>query len=185
MSIRIFFCSWTALHQRSKYTILIRCKFRDNSILLISILKSEDDSNSMELISPLLYAFWSFAPIFMYCEFGNAVTDEFESFSDELCQCKWYSLPIELQKMMVVFIEGTQEPIIVRGFCNIVCIRDSFKKVTSFFIFYFRSKWFIYSVTFFILFRQLMRDFHTLSHFNEWMVECWIFNWIKDKREFC
>lgn len=65
----------------------------------------------------------------MYAEFGNSVTDEFEKFNDELCRCKWYLWPIEMQKSMIIFIVGTQEPVLIRGFCNIVCIRETFKKV--------------------------------------------------------
>lgn len=95
------------------------------------ILKSENDSNSTKLISPLLLASWSFGPVYIYCEFGTAVTTEFAKFDDELYQCKWYSYSIEIQKMMLIFIAETQDPVFIRGFCNIVCIRDSFKKACS------------------------------------------------------
>lgn len=97
----------------------------------ISILKSENESSLTELIPPLILALSSFGPLLLYCEFGSAVTDEFESFSNELYQCKWYLYPIEIKQMMVIFIAETQDTVFVQGFGNIVCVRDSFKKVNK------------------------------------------------------
>lgn len=128
-------------------------------------LQSEGVATATELISPLVLASWSFASVFLYCEFGASVTTEFAKFDDELYQSKWYSLPVEIQKMMMIFIASTQKPVFIRGFCNIVCIRDSFKKVHGFF--FSASKWQkITSVTF-IHFRRFMRDFHTSWHFSK------------------
>lgn len=107
-----------------------------------SILKSENSSNLSELISPLVLAAWSFGSVFLFCEFGIKVTNAFEEFGDELYQCKWYSFSTETQQMMVTFLAETQDPAFVRGYCNIVCLRDSFKKARStvFFFTLYRSK---------------------------------------------
>lgn len=150
-------------------------QFSNIFALFISISKSADNSTTMELISPLILIFWSFASVSMYCEFGTAVTDEFARFSDELCQCAWYSLPNGIQKMLVIFIAETQEPIIVRGFCNIMCTRQTFKTVNNFILInhHQRSNFFKFPAIFFILFRRFMRHFHILWRSNESMVKCY------------
>lgn len=43
-------------------------------------------------------------------------TDNFEAMSDRLYECKWYELPIGLQKYFVLMIQNTQKPIHYSGF---------------------------------------------------------------------
>lgn len=43
------------------------------------------------------------------CEFGAMLSNKFDTLNDELFQCKWYLFPIEVQKMLIVFMAGTQE----------------------------------------------------------------------------
>lgn len=73
--------------------------------------------------------FWSFAFILFFCEFGEMVTSKFDWYHEELCKCNWYLFPMEIQPLYLMFITNTQLPAHIRCFGNILCIRDSFKKV--------------------------------------------------------
>lgn len=83
----------------------------------------------MEPLNTLTVVFYAFGSIFIFCENGELVNKGFNEFNDELCQCNWYLLPIEMQRNVVIFIENTQQPAIIRGFANTVCRREAFKKV--------------------------------------------------------
>lgn len=55
--------------------------------------------------------------------------NQFIILNDELNRCDWYLLSIELQRMFVVFLLDTQNPIKMLSYANISCERETFKKV--------------------------------------------------------
>lgn len=125
--------NWLSIHG-IKYQFKKNMKFDiDNVSFYFSykILKSEPDSDPSQFVMPLLMVFWSFAFIFFYCELGQSVTNQFNHFDDALCQCKWYLCSVDLQQMLLTFMSDTQQPMLLRGYANIVCARDSFKNVTK------------------------------------------------------
>ena len=63
------------------------------------------------------------------CELGNLVTNQYELFNDELCQCKWYSSSHEIQNMLIILMANGQQTTYIEGFGNILCTREAFKKV--------------------------------------------------------
>ena len=83
------------------------------------------------LFTPFLQMFWIFATIAFFCEMGEMVTDQFEKFNTKLYQCDWYLFPIEVQRMLVIFMSDTQKPVFIHGYGNILCIRENFKKVND------------------------------------------------------
>lgn len=91
-------------------------------------------SGAMEIMSPLTEMLWSFGMIAVFCEVSEKVIDEFDAFNEEIYGCNWYLLPKELQRMFLTFILSTQHPKIIRGFGDILCIRQTFKKVIKLFI---------------------------------------------------
>lgn len=54
---------------------------------------------------------------------------QFRMFNEELWQRDWYLFPIELQRMLVIFMLDTEQSMIIRGYGNIKCTRDAFKGV--------------------------------------------------------
>lgn len=68
--------------------------------------------------------------IFFWCESGKMVTSAFAMFDHELWQCEWYSFPIETQRMVQFFMLVTQDPAVLCGYGNIICTRDTFKRVS-------------------------------------------------------
>lgn len=73
--------------------------------------------------------FWTFAFVLIFCELGDMVSSQFVVFNDSLERLNWYLFPIEMQKMMIIVMAKTQQPALLRGFGNIVCTRETFKKV--------------------------------------------------------
>ena len=82
-----------------------------------------------DTLVPLLQVVWSFVLIFCVCEFGETITSQFRMFNVELCHCNWYLFPIEVQRMLVIFMADVQQPTFIQGYGNTVCIREVFKKV--------------------------------------------------------
>lgn len=73
--------------------------------------------------------FWSLVAIFIVCEIGEMTTSEFDSFNDTFYQCEWYEFPIKIQRMLLIVTANAQHPVIIKGFGNTLCARESFTKV--------------------------------------------------------
>lgn len=67
--------------------------------------------------------------IFTYCELGQMVNNQFEMFSDELDQCNWYTFALKMQQMLIIFTANAQQPTMIRGYGNVLCTRETLKKV--------------------------------------------------------
>lgn len=72
---------------------------------------------------------WSFGQIFLSCELGERVSNQFYALNDALYQSDWYLFPDELQRMLPTLLMATQRQVVPRGFGNLLCIRESFQKV--------------------------------------------------------
>lgn len=77
----------------------------------------------------ILIMFWSFAQIFLFCEFGERLIDRFAEIDNEMFGWNWYKFPIGVQKILPLIMKGTQKPVKVEGFGNIQCARETFKIV--------------------------------------------------------
>lgn len=67
--------------------------------------------------------------MFVICELGERLSKKFADFNDALYQCDWYSFPIGMQQILLTMIMNAQEPVIMKGFANTLCARESFLKV--------------------------------------------------------
>lgn len=81
------------------------------------------------VLRPIIASIVSLALILLLCEFGETVVDRFELVDDKLCQCEWYLFPVGMQKPLAIFMLFTQQPVMIRGFANVRCVRETFKKV--------------------------------------------------------
>lgn len=80
---------------------------------------------------PTATAMWSFIQILFICELGQRLTNQFEQINDEICRFDWYSFPIDIQKALLILINGAQIPIEINGVGNILCTREAFKNVSQ------------------------------------------------------
>lgn len=63
------------------------------------------------------------------CMFGEIVTNRFDMFYDAFCNTNWYIFPIELQRILVIFMPIVQKSVLVNGSGKIICRLEEFKKV--------------------------------------------------------
>lgn len=78
---------------------------------------------------PFICMICSLAAILIVCEFGHQLTSQFNRFDERLCHSKWYLLPMDLQKMLVIVMTNTQQPAYLHSYGNIELTRNSFKEV--------------------------------------------------------
>lgn len=71
----------------------------------------------------------SFALVYFLCELGQMVTNRFGVFNTELYRCHWYFFPIKIQRMLMIFMLDTQQPVFIKSSGNIMCTCEVFKKV--------------------------------------------------------
>lgn len=138
--IWVFFSIWNCLLILYFQQVESKCNPM-NLMLFISTLRffsimffkanknSTSDIVDLDMIKVLILVFWSFVPVAIYTFCGDAVSNQFELFNDELCQSKWYLFPIELQQILPIVVANVQQPTTVRGFGNTFCTREAFKKV--------------------------------------------------------
>lgn len=90
------------------------------------------DANSITAIIYLVNKiFWVFSPVAIICELCERMSDEFEEFRVQIMTFKWYSVPIEMRKMLVIIMQTAQKPIEFECFGSISCNRETLAKVLS------------------------------------------------------
>lgn len=72
---------------------------------------------------------WAITPIFLGSELGERLTGRFFKIDNEIFNGVWYLFPINIQKMIPILINNTQQSIYLRGFGNISSSRQTFKEV--------------------------------------------------------
>lgn len=73
--------------------------------------------------------FWSFALIFIYCEYGERVNAAFANLYIVISQFNWYLMPMNIQQILPVIIGGVQQSVNIQGYGNFPCNRKAFKNV--------------------------------------------------------
>lgn len=96
-----------------------------------SFSKWKDDWNTTELAATGLIVFWAVVLNFLVCELGQWITSQYDMFGDELCACNWYALPMVMQRMYLMFLLNTQQPMYIQCYGGITCSREIFKKVIT------------------------------------------------------
>lgn len=95
---------------------------------LYKILKSIGSDCPVALFLPICLMIWSILILLSNCEMGQNVSNQFQVLSEEICKCDWYLMPHNLQRILIIIILNVQ-PVLISGFANVVCSRDSFKRV--------------------------------------------------------
>lgn len=82
------------------------------------------------LLRPMTLVFWSFASMFLLCEYGQMVTTRFEDIDEAVYQSEWHSFPDKIQRILPTIINNTQQPVIISGFCDVEYTRETFDSVS-------------------------------------------------------
>lgn len=104
-----------------------RCNFTLFSFIF-QISKSSD-TDLHTLVNIVLVIIPVFGILFIVCELCQRLTQKFDDFNDNLWECRWYLYPNRLQQMFLIFGANTQQSVNIRGYGNIMCTRETFKKV--------------------------------------------------------
>lgn len=92
--------------------------------------QSEPNPNLASLVTSLIVALWVVVMIFLTCESGERLTNQYDIFEYEYDQCNWYSFPLEIQRTLPILISSHQRPAMVQGYAHTVCRRASCATVT-------------------------------------------------------
>ena len=85
--------------------------------------------NVLPLLLLVISGIAAFATVFIACELGQRLIDAFDEISSTIDHLKWYSLPIEIQRLLPMIVVAAQQPVSVACFGSITCTREVFKNV--------------------------------------------------------
>lgn len=98
-------------------------------ILCFVFSKWAEESNSFEITSSCFVLLWMTVFVFLLCEPGARMTNQFGIFSDDLSRCDWHLLSLEMRRNYVIFL--TQRSANLLSYATITCERETSKKVCS------------------------------------------------------
>lgn len=71
---------------------------------------------------------WILLFLFVICELADNVAERYERASI-YALCDWYTFPNDVKRFLPIIIHNTQRSVVIKGFGNIDCTREEFKKV--------------------------------------------------------
>lgn len=104
---------------------------RANQTFNLFSFQSKHQTDAFVMIIMLIIALTAFGYVFFACEMGERFSNQFESINDQMDQFKWYSFPLEVQRMLPAIILIAQQPVGIECFGSVLCLRESFKKVSA------------------------------------------------------
>lgn len=109
---------------------LLISSLNGNSFLHIaSKFQTLNELNSMMLVALLIDVSYAFGFVFIVCELCQQFCDGFHKMDDVIGQFSWLSYPNEIQRLLPMLINSTQQPVDLKVFGSITCSRETFKKV--------------------------------------------------------
>lgn len=83
----------------------------------------------MALLLPIFNGSGGLITVSIACELGQRLDDAFIKIDFTIDQIDWYSLPIEIKRMLPMVIANAQRPVLLECFGNVACTREVFKNV--------------------------------------------------------
>lgn len=107
---------------------LIHCKEFYCFEIPFQSLASFNMMNACHILGPTtVTVFW----LYVFCHFGNHLTQRFSDLGDSVYQLDWYMLPSDLQKDLSIFLPLAQKDIFLEGYAGVRCTCQVFMKVTN------------------------------------------------------
>lgn len=103
--------------------------FLFTEILSFSFFSSTKAYQLDVLVVIVLRTLYSFGLIFFYCEMCERISGQFGEFSDSIHQLEWYTCPLEIQRMLPIIFNHSQQSVKLVAFGGTPCTRDTFKNV--------------------------------------------------------
>lgn len=85
----------------------------------------------MNLVTPVTTTGMGMTMLLIYCYLGKVATESFAKMSDCVYNMKWYELPVNLQKYVILMIMYMQKPLYYHGHGVIYVNLETFTKVNN------------------------------------------------------
>lgn len=83
-------------------------------------------------VVPLLNMLWVLFLLFVACELGERVSNEFDGFDDDVSALNWYRFPKKIWRVVPMIMTDTQKAVRLNCFGkNITCTREIYQKVSA------------------------------------------------------
>lgn len=105
--------------------------FRVLNILSQFLEQSINDGDTFGIMRPFNSLIVVLVSLFIFCYFGDGVTTRFHDVNDLMYECSWRLLPVNLRKELPMILAAAQNPAHLRGFANLNCSCEVFKKVNK------------------------------------------------------
>lgn len=145
----------------SSKTYRIRIEYSWNDIISFIL---QNTMHLTEILNIFVMLFWASVQIFIFCELGENLTERFNRIPIIIYDSEWYNFPKDVRRALPTVMIAAQQPMVLQGFANLKCTRESFKKVTTHW-FCWEENEIIYIILWTIS-RSFKADFHILSLFR-------------------
>lgn len=99
-----------------------------SSMITLLFVLVEHNTIPVELVRATIMIGWTFFSMFCICNLGQMITNQFERFDFALGQCNWYTLPLKIQRMSLIFSSNAQQLTVIQGY-DYKWTRNTFKMV--------------------------------------------------------
>lgn len=83
-------------------------------------------------VVPILNMLWVIFLLFISCELGQRVSNEFDEIDDGVSALNWYRFPKNIWRVIPLIMTDTQQAVRINCFGkNITCTREIFQKVSA------------------------------------------------------
>lgn len=72
----------------------------------------------------------AFSFVSVSCELGERFAGAFNDCNDMIDQFKWYRFPDDVQKVFPLFLIHMQQPVALKCFGSVFCVREALKSVS-------------------------------------------------------
>lgn len=79
----------------------------------------------------MVEVFYSFGVLFIVCELGQRVNLAFAECSAAIDQFEWYQFPTEVQQILPMILNNSQQSVAIICFGSTNCDRETFKDVSN------------------------------------------------------
>ena len=83
------------------------------------------------LFESIFSGIWALILVFAVCEFCQRMTNIYHEINFTVYQIDWYKPPIEIQRMLLIILIYTEQPLDFEFFGSMTCNREQFKRVSK------------------------------------------------------
>lgn len=94
--------------------------------------QAQNVGGPVEIVFASIILFWAFMQVFVLCDFGENMMNKFGEVNDMIYSKNWYTFPQQIKRVIPIIMMGAQLDVILKGFANLTCTREAFKKVKLF-----------------------------------------------------